>query len=192
VIAQEQLLQDLVIDLAEARAIQRELQATLDSRKAEFEKANRDLLETVATNKATVSGLEAEIRTAGSALVAKTGAVPCLGTKVRSEKAFVYRAPHPVTGELMAMDRPVVTQLVLGEILRHGWTSMLKPDQAAFEKTLKGLPEEEWPTGVSLEVQTVLSIDSDLSPLLVMRMAAQLGTAGADDVFPEEEGVGPF
>jgi len=67
---------------------------------------------------------------------------------------------------LTQMDQARVTQTLTDWLIAHAARSLLKPDQTAAEKMAKSMPPEEWPTGMRLDWQTVVSIDKDLSKLL--------------------------
>jgi hypothetical protein len=158
-------LADVVRTLARARGTLAALQAIYDEDLAKWQEEHSPLIGEVTRFKDMVRQAEAEIRSRGAAIAASTRQAPCPGTKVRNQKVLRYVAPD-ANGELIAMDAAKVRAMMTEHIIAHGWTDMLKPDVATWEKAIKGLPEGDRPVCVREEWETVVSIDADLSPLL--------------------------
>jgi len=162
---QERSLLDVIRTLANARGTLTDLQAIYDNKLALWHAENCLLIEEVTRFKDMVKQAEAEVRSRGAIIAASTRQAPCPGTKVRNQRVIRYVAPD-ANGELIAMDAAKVRAMMTEHIIAHGWTDMLKPDVATWEKAIKGLPEGDRPVCVREEWETVVSIDADLSPLL--------------------------
>ena len=162
---EERPLSEVVKALAITRLNLRAQKATLGLLKGRWEADNAMLIATTTSSAQTVAGLEADIRTRGAAIAEQTRQAPCPGTKVRNESIVVYRTRLP-SGEMVGMDIGARNQHIVDYLIDHGYTSMLKPDVAAFEKATRALPEDSRMSGAVVTWRTVVSIDSDLSPLL--------------------------
>ena len=162
---EERPLSEVVKALAITRLNLRAQKATLAALKEQWEADNAMLIAATTDCAQTVADLEADIRTRGAAIAEQTQRAPCPGTKVRSESIIVYRTRLP-SGEIVRMDVAVRNQHIVDYLIDHGYTSMLKPDVTAFEKATRALPEDSRMPGAVVTWRTVVSIDSDLSPLL--------------------------
>jgi hypothetical protein len=158
-------LAEVVKELAEVRQNVDALQEYHDRLLAEWQEAHAGSITALADCKRFVKELEAEVRTRGTIIAEQTREAPCPGTKVRFERVVRYEVPDS-DGVLVQMDQARVTQTLTDWLIAHAARSLLKPDQTAAEKMAKSMPPEEWPTGMRLDWQTVLSIDKDLSKLL--------------------------
>lgn len=167
-------LTEVIRNLASARILASQTKAMVDALREQWEQDNEMYLDAAGEAARVMHDLEAEIRTRGALIAAETRQAPCPGTKMRNERVVRYTRYDHRTGEIVQMDAAVVRQNLTDWLIAHGATSLLKPDQAATERMAKAMPESEWPTGMTLEYQTVVSIDSDLSPLLETETAPEL------------------
>ena len=142
----------LVVALANARDNLSRAQAILAEAQAAFSQAHTPEIAPVA-------------KAHGAVIVEQTPGAPCPGTKIHSESIVVYRTRLP-SGEIVRMDVAVRNQHIVDYLIDHGYTSMLKPDIAAFEKATRAMPEDSRMPGAIVTWRTVASTDSDLSPLL--------------------------
>jgi hypothetical protein len=135
---------------------------------ANFDATNCALVNSVNAQAAMARDLEATIRTRGAALAAEQGRSyePVPGTKARHERVLRYVCLDGETGEIANLDEAIVNQSLVNYAVEHEYYSYLKPDRAKIEKALKALDESARPPWVREEWQTVVSIDSDLTPLL--------------------------
>ena len=139
--------------------------ATLDLRRQEWEEDNADLITAVAACARAIVTLEAEVRRRGVTVAEQTRQAPCPGTKVRFERAVRFLKTTE-DGEITYMAPDESDTYLVSWAMRHGWTGLVKPNRTACEKVLRKLDESTLPPEVSIEWETKVSIDDDLSDLL--------------------------
>ena len=156
---------ELIKQLAETRQRQSAIRDELAAARAEWETQWKPLLDEERAANERIAVLETEIRTQGAQYATAFNTAPCPGTKLHRERVVRYVATTD-DGEIVPMDTARIRASVCEHIITHGWTSMLKPDVSAWEKAIKGLPDEERPDWVRVDWQTTVSIDRDLEPAL--------------------------
>ena len=162
----ERPLAELVRELAQARLAAAVWKTWHKSAEALWEQAHAEQLTAEKAANLSVANLEAAIRTRGAELARFSGWTPPAGTKARHERVLRYVCLDGKTGEIANLDEAIVNQSLVNYAVEHEYYSYLKPDRAKIEKALKALDESARPPWVREEWQTVVSIDSDLTPLL--------------------------
>jgi hypothetical protein len=157
---------DVIRTLARARHNAACARALVDALRQQWEENNAGYLDAATEAAATVRALEDQIRSRGAAIAEQTRQAPCPGTKVRNESVVQYYTYHPETGERVDFETANQNRFLVTYAVNQGWLSLIKPDRGELEKVLKRLPESTRPPWAHVAWHTVVSIDSDLSPLL--------------------------